>query len=144
MQALVFKGPWELAVEEVADPVPGRGEVQIRITATGICGSDIHGYTGENGRRHPGQVMGHETVGRIAQVGDGVDLRIGALVTVNPVIACGVCDACFGRGGAELPHPHCGWCGARLLVGLRRAAGGACAQCGVGAAVDAGGVRSAD
>lgn len=110
MQALVFKGPWELAVEEVADPATGREEVQIRITATGICGSDIHGYTGENGRRHPGQVMGHETVGRIIQVGDGVDLQIGALVTVNPVIACGACDAC--SAGAEQSCPT------RTVVGV--------------------------
>ena len=40
--------------------------------ATGICGSDFHGYSGENGRRHPGQVMGHETVGRIGELGSDV------------------------------------------------------------------------
>ncbi len=65
MRALVFRGAWDIGVEDRPDPRPGADEVLIRITATGICGSDIHGFTGENGRRHPGQVMGHETVGRV-------------------------------------------------------------------------------
>jgi len=98
MRALVFKKPWELVVEDVDDPRPAPGEVLIRVAATGICGSDIHGFSGENGRRHPGQVMGHETVGVIEEVGAGVDpalgLRAGALVTVNPLLACGDCAAC--------------------------------------------------
>ncbi|HEX8348196.1 MAG TPA: alcohol dehydrogenase catalytic domain-containing protein, partial [Actinoplanes sp.] len=72
MRALVFHGPADLGVEELPDPVPGPDEVLLRITATGICGSDLHGYTGENGRRHAGQVMGHETVGRVAAVGSAV------------------------------------------------------------------------
>jgi threonine dehydrogenase-like Zn-dependent dehydrogenase len=99
MRALVLRDFWELAVEERVDPVPGRGEVVIRIIATGICGSDVHGFTGENGRRVPGQIMGHETVGRIVAVGphrDGSNgaASLGQLVTVNPVIACGTCARC--------------------------------------------------
>jgi threonine dehydrogenase-like Zn-dependent dehydrogenase len=99
MRVLVFREPWDLRVETRDDPMPGRGEVMVRVTATGICGSDIHGYTGENGRRHPGQIMGHETVGRVHSAGDGVDVAPGTTVTVNPVIACGECPAC--RRGAE-------------------------------------------
>lgn len=99
MRALVLREAWDLQVETREDPRPGPGEVLVRVTATGICGSDIHGYTGENGRRHPGQVMGHETVGRVQSTGEGVDLAAGATVTVNPVIACGECPAC--RRGAE-------------------------------------------
>jgi threonine dehydrogenase-like Zn-dependent dehydrogenase len=65
------------------------------VIATGICGSDFHGYSGENGRRHPGQVMGHETVGRIDELGAGITkLTLGQLVTINPVMACGTCGAC--------------------------------------------------
>ncbi|MFF5986955.1 zinc-dependent alcohol dehydrogenase [Prauserella flavalba] len=98
MRALVFHGPGSIAVEERPDPVPSQGEVLLRVLATGICGSDVHGYTGENGRRHPGQVMGHETVGTV-EAGDGATLAgaglaIGETVTVNPVLGCGDCVAC--------------------------------------------------
>ena len=67
MRALVLADFWKLTVDDVPDPSPGPGDVLIEVVATGICGSDIHGYTGENGRRVRGQVMGHETVGRIAR-----------------------------------------------------------------------------
>lgn len=87
MKALVLEDFNRLAVQEIPTPEPGPGEVLLRIAATGICGSDIHGYTGENGRRHPGQVMGHESVGVIAGVGEGVDdLTVGAPATFNPVV----------------------------------------------------------
>ena len=96
MQALVYHGPWEMTVETLPDPRVGPGEVLLRVEATGICGSDIHGFTGENGRRSPGQVMGHETVGRVEALGEGVDpaLAAGTPVTVNPVLGCGHCPAC--------------------------------------------------
>lgn len=97
MRALVYHGPGEMGVEDRQDPQPGPDEVLLRITATGICGSDLHGYTGENKRRHPGQIMGHETVGRIAAVGSNVSdptLQPGRVATVNPVIGCGECPQC--------------------------------------------------
>ena len=95
MRALVFRGPWDLAVEDRPDPSPGPEEVLLRVIATGICGSDVHGFTGENGRRKPGQVMGHETVGRVVALGDGVHgVAEGALATVFPVLGCEDCDAC--------------------------------------------------
>src|SRR5215470_7851618 len=65
MRALVFHGPWEMTVEDRPEPQPADGDTLLEIVATGICGSDLHGYTGENGRRFPGQIMGHETVGRV-------------------------------------------------------------------------------
>ncbi|MCW2810535.1 MAG: zinc-containing alcohol dehydrogenase [Friedmanniella sp.] len=99
----MLRGNYDIAVEERPDPRPGPGEVLIEVIATGICGSDFHGYSGENGRRHPGQVMGHETVGRVAALGAGVASPVlGRLVTVNPVMACGECEAC--RAGRE---QHC-------------------------------------
>ncbi|HYN97698.1 MAG TPA: alcohol dehydrogenase catalytic domain-containing protein [Pilimelia sp.] len=98
MRALVFRGPHDLRVQEFPDPVPGPGEVLLRVTATGICGSDLHGFTGANGRRHPGQIMGHETVGRVVAVGADVPAALGIGVgrpaTVNPVIGCAACGAC--------------------------------------------------
>jgi threonine dehydrogenase-like Zn-dependent dehydrogenase len=105
MRVLLFNGPWDLTVDDRDDPVPGDGEVLVRVAATGICGSDLHGFTGENGRRHPGQVMGHETVGSVAAIGSGVTgVRSGDTVTVNPLLACGRCPAC--RAGSEQSCPH--------------------------------------
>jgi threonine dehydrogenase-like Zn-dependent dehydrogenase len=111
MRALVLRDFYDIAVEERPDPVPGLGQVVVEVIATGICGSDFHGYSGENGRRHPGQVMGHETVGRVAELGAEVaDLRAGQLVTVNPVMSCGACPACIA--GQEQ------WCDRRVVLGV--------------------------
>jgi threonine dehydrogenase-like Zn-dependent dehydrogenase len=119
MRALVFRGPWDIAVEERPDPEFGAGDVLVEIVATGICGSDLHGYTGENGRRFPGQVMGHETVGRIRDLGDRAGAQLsetgtpsapGTLVTIEPVLACGSCQAC--RSGND--HR----CAKRRIIGV--------------------------
>ena len=95
MKTLALRAFGEMAVQDRPEPTPGAGEVLIRIVATGICGSDLHGITGENGRRRPGQVMGHETVGRVAATGPGVTgFRTGQPVTVNPVLSCQSCGRC--------------------------------------------------
>jgi threonine dehydrogenase-like Zn-dependent dehydrogenase len=97
MRALVLSDFWKLTVDEVPEPAPSAGDVLIEVLATGICGSDVHGYTGENGRRVPGQVMGHETVGRVLAVGadvPGDTVAVGDAVTVNPVLHCGRCRQC--------------------------------------------------
>ena len=87
MRALVLDQIGHLEVQERPDPAPGPGEVVIRVAATGICGSDVHGYTGENGRRVPGQIMGHESAGTIAALGDGATaFAVGDAVTFNPVV----------------------------------------------------------
>jgi len=111
MRALVLRDFYDIAVEERPDPVPGSGQAVVEVIATGICGSDFHGYSGENGRRHPGQVMGHETVGRIYELGpDAEALSAGQLVTVNPVMSCGECWAC--QSGQEQ------WCSRRVVLGV--------------------------
>ena len=115
MRALVYHGPSDIGVEDRPDPQPGPGQVLLRISATGICGSDLHGYTGENKRRHPGQIMGHETVGRIAAAGPDVsasDLPPGRVATVNPVIGCGECAQC--EAGTEQ------LCARRRVIGVNR------------------------
>lgn len=110
----------DLVVAERETPVAGPGQVLLRTLSTGICGSDLHGYTGANGRRVPGQVMGHETVGRVAAVGDGVDLPEGLLATVNPVISCGVCPAC-AAGTEQL-------CATKRVIGVDPAISAAFAE----------------
>lgn len=113
MRALQLEGFGRLVVVDVPEPVPAAGEIVIETIATGICGSDIHGYTGENGRREPGQIMGHESVGRIHALGAGVDASrypIGAVATFNPVI---LSDSGHDRfGGREQHDPE------RLVVGV--------------------------
>src|SRR5690606_30762378 len=73
VRALVLTDFHQLDLVEVERPEPGPGEALLQICATGICGSDFHGFTGENGRRVPGQIMGHESSGTIAALGEGVD-----------------------------------------------------------------------
>ena len=105
MRALVLRSFGDLDVEDRPDPVPGPDELVVAVTATGICGSDIHGFTGENGRRSPGQVMGHETVGRVVALGPGVTgPNPGTAVAVNPVIGCRSCAAC--AAGQEQACPN--------------------------------------
>lgn len=106
MKALVLEDFGRLVVAEREEPVLGPDDVLVRVVATGICGSDIHGYTGENGRRIPGQVMGHETVGVVEAVGGDVarpDLAAGTIVTVNPVILPAADASAFA--GREQHHP---------------------------------------
>ena len=111
MRALVLRDFYDIVLEERPDPVPGSGQAVVEVIATGICGSDFHGYSGENGRRHPGQIMGHETVGRVQELGaDVAGLMVGQLVTVNPVMSCGECWAC--QSGQEQ------WCIRRVVLGV--------------------------
>ncbi|MGB4135548.1 MAG: alcohol dehydrogenase catalytic domain-containing protein, partial [Microbacterium sp.] len=106
MRAVVLREIGALEVQERPAPTPESAEVLIRVAATGICGSDVHGYTGENGRRFPGQIMGHESVGYIESVGADVDpaaFPTGAVVTFNPVVVPAADVAEFA--GREQHHP---------------------------------------
>lgn len=73
MRRLVYHGPWEMALEEVETPQPGADQVLIAVKSVGICGSDVHGYTGSTGRRDPGVIMGHELSGVVLELGPGVE-----------------------------------------------------------------------
>jgi L-iditol 2-dehydrogenase len=73
MKALMYRGPWEMPVEEVERPAASSGRVVVEVKSVGICGSDVHGYTGSTGRRTPGIIMGHEFAGAISALGEGVE-----------------------------------------------------------------------
>lgn len=112
MRALVLEEFGRLAVQERPVPAVNRDQVLIEVSATGICGSDVHGFTGENGRRTPGQVMGHESAGTVAAVGDGADPGlIGRPVTFNPVVIPD--EARQTYGGREQHAPG------RYVIGVR-------------------------
>ena len=112
MHALVLQEFGTMTVQERPDPAAGPGEVVVRVLSTGICGSDLHGYTGRNGRRVPGQIMGHETVGRVAALGPDVDgPPVGTLVTVNPVVVPAADAAAWA--GREHHHPD------KYVIGVR-------------------------
>jgi threonine dehydrogenase-like Zn-dependent dehydrogenase len=97
MKALVYVGPEKVEIQSRPDPVPRPGEVLLRVSAAGICGSDIHGFLGHSERRQPGLVMGHESVARILDVTAGVQgWRPGQRVSFNPLVSCGSCPACLG------------------------------------------------
>lgn len=88
MQAVVFHAPWEMKLERLPKPEPAAGEVLVKMKAVGICGSDVHGFTGESGRRAPGMVMGHEAAGEVVAQGEGVrSPEVGEAVTVYNIIA---------------------------------------------------------
>jgi L-iditol 2-dehydrogenase len=96
MKILQFDGPWQFSVEEVPIPSFGPQELLIRSDAVGICGSDVHGFTGESGRRKPGMVMGHEAAGTVMKAGAEVEtVRTGDRVAVYPTLGCGKCRHCL-------------------------------------------------
>jgi L-iditol 2-dehydrogenase len=95
MKALLLTAPSKLEFTDFPDPQPAADEVLLRIRACGICGSDIHGWDGSSGRRHPPLIMGHEAAGEIVATGSGVnDWRAGDRVTFDSTISCGRCHYC--------------------------------------------------
>lgn len=95
MLSVIVDEPNRMAVQERPMPEPAHGEVRVRVRYAGICGSDLHIFHGKNPFVAYPRVIGHEFVGRITAVGDGVDrARIGQVVVVDPVISCGHCYAC--------------------------------------------------
>jgi len=104
MRANVFHGPNNIQVEEVARPQAGAGEAIIRITLTTICGTDLHILRGEYTVK-PGLVIGHEPVGVIEEIGDGVTgYTIGDRVLVGAITPCGQCRACLSAQWAQCGH----------------------------------------
>jgi len=116
MRGIVWHGPEEMSVEEVATPEVGPGMVVVRPEATGICGSEIEGYLGKMGNRTPPLVMGHEFAGTVTEVGEGADEGLlGRTVAVNPLSSDGTCVLC--RAGLTNLCPN------RRLVGIHSPGG---------------------
>jgi 2-desacetyl-2-hydroxyethyl bacteriochlorophyllide A dehydrogenase len=95
MRAAVLVAPRRFELVEREKPRAGPGEVVVRTAATAVCHTDLSIYTGAHpGVRYP-VVMGHESTGVVDALGEGCSgLERGARVIINPIIACGHCDAC--------------------------------------------------
>jgi len=93
MLGIVFHGQREIELATLPDPVPGPDDAIVRITASGMCGSDLHTYRGPH-IDHP-VVGGHEPAGVVVEVGAHVDRSwIGRHVMVHHYFGCGLCDQC--------------------------------------------------
>src|SRR4029434_9435518 len=104
MKATVFRGVNDIGIEKVPRPHPGVGEAVIRVTLTTICGTDLHIVRGEYPIK-PGLIIGHEPVGVIAELGDGVaGYSIGDRVLVGAITPCGQCRGCLSGQWSQCGH----------------------------------------
>ena len=96
MKATCWKGPNTVQVEEVPDPkIINARDAIVKISSTAICGSDLHLLQAYVPAMMPGDVLGHEFMGEVVEVGSQVStLKVGDRVVVPFPIACGVCSAC--------------------------------------------------
>ncbi|MFH5801704.1 2,3-butanediol dehydrogenase [Haladaptatus sp. CMAA 1911] len=104
MRAARYYGPEDVRVEDVEPDTVGSNNVRVEIAVCGICGSDLGEYVGGpitipdephpvTGERLP-ITIGHEMSGTVTEVGESVDIDVGAHVVVNPIIWCGECRYC--------------------------------------------------
>ncbi|MBC7737692.1 MAG: zinc-dependent alcohol dehydrogenase family protein [Candidatus Saccharibacteria bacterium] len=110
MRALQLQATGSLALTDLPDPVPGAGDILIRVEAAGICGTDRHLYHGEF-PSNPPVTLGHEFSGLVISG----NLPAGTRVTCDPNIPCGTCPQCR-RGRVNL-------CDANIAIGLHRDGG---------------------
>ena len=111
MRTLKMDGKDTVRVIEVADPVPGPGEVVVQIAVSTLCGSELHAYHGAGNARSNG---GHEAAGTVIQVGPGVRRsQVGQRVGLSGVVGCGQCGYC-AKGQYT-------WCKNRLSYGAYHA-----------------------
>ena len=95
MKAVVYKGPFSVAVEDVPDPeIKHPNDVVVKVTSTCICGSDLHMYEGRTAAE-PGIIFGHENMGIIQEVGSAVkERKVGDRVVMPFNVGCGFCKTC--------------------------------------------------
>jgi 2-desacetyl-2-hydroxyethyl bacteriochlorophyllide A dehydrogenase len=92
MKAMVLTAPNELVLDEVATPQADARQVLVRVTHSGICGTDYKIYNGSIPVRYP-RIMGHEMAGEVVDAG-GSSLRPGDRVIIDPELYCGACFHC--------------------------------------------------
>lgn len=95
MKAVVYRGPRDVRVVDVPDArIEKPTDALVRVTTTNICGSDLHMYDGRTEVK-PGQVLGHENMGEVIEVGNAVQrVKVGDLVCLPFNVSCGFCENC--------------------------------------------------
>ena len=118
MKATCWHGKRDMRVDDVPDPkIMNRRDAIVRVTSTAICGSDLHLYNGFVPTMKKGDIMGHEFMGEVVEVGpDVANLKVGDRVVVPFPIACGNCGACEARAYSlcENSNPNA-WMAEKLL-----------------------------
>src|SRR5438046_1449226 len=96
MKAVCWFGKKDIQVVDVPDPtIINRHDAIIKVTTTAICGSDLHLYDGWIPTMKKGDILGHEFMGEVVEVGSAVEtLKVGDRVVVPFTIACGKCFFC--------------------------------------------------
>lgn len=113
MKALFYPAWGQLEIKDVPMPVPGDGEVLLRVASSGICGSELETFKTASARRTPPLIMGHEFCGRVAVVhGKDAGRLEGQRVISHAVVHCGACAPCL-RGDTNL-------CVGRQVFGMHR------------------------
>lgn len=97
MKALTYHGPHKVSVDNVPDPgLEAADDIILRVTATAICGSDLHLYRGKIPGTGHGDIFGHEFMGEVVETGSAVTaVAKGDRVVIPFVIACGDCFFCL-------------------------------------------------
>lgn len=93
MNAMVLTAPGELVRDDVARPGQANGQVLVRVTHSGICGTDYKIYSGAIPVQYP-RIMGHEMAGEVIDTGGSDALRRGDRVIIDPELYCGACFHC--------------------------------------------------
>jgi threonine dehydrogenase-like Zn-dependent dehydrogenase len=110
MKAVVFHGIGDIRLEDVPEPkIVAPTDALVRITASAICGTDLHFVRGTVSGMKPGTILGHEAVGIVEELGRDVrNLRKGERVVVPSSIACGYCSYCRAGYHSQCDHanPH--------------------------------------
>ncbi len=108
MKAVVFHGIGDIRLDNVPEPkLQDEFDAIVRLTASAICGTDLHMIRGTFPGMKPGTILGHEGVGLVEEVGKGVrNLRPGDRVVIPSTIACGYCSYCRAGYSAQCDHAN--------------------------------------
>ena len=101
LQLVAARSP--LVAVELPDPVPGPGEVVVRVEAAGICRSDVHYRAGDPKLPPLPRVLGHEVAGTVARTGPGVAIEAGTRVALHYQVGCGACGHCVAGADRFCP-----------------------------------------
>lgn len=126
MRAVVWRGIGDIAVEDVPEPkIQDPTDAIVRLTASAICGTDLHFIRGTMPGMKKGTVLGHEGVGLIEELGPGVrNFHVGDRVVICSTIACGNCSYCRAGYYAQCDHANPNGTGETAFFGSPQSAGG--------------------